>query len=58
MNVYTPKGNLKNLDVIVFIHGGGFMWNYGGVYRPDYIMDKDIIYITFNYRVGPLGNIM
>lgn len=32
------------------------MFGYGYSYaRPHYLMDKDVILVTFNYRVGPLG---
>jgi len=33
------------------------MFLYGSIYQPDYILDKDIILVTFNYRLGPLGDI-
>lgn len=59
VNVYTP--NLLNntlKDVIVFIHGGAFMFNYGGSYGPKYILDNDVIFVTLNYRLGPLGKIL
>jgi len=46
------------LNVLVFIHGGAFMFLYGSIYQPDYILDKDIILVTFNYRLGPIGNIL
>lgn len=41
---------------MVFIHGGGFIaergtTDYSG---PEYLMDKDIIFVSFNYRLGPL----
>lgn len=45
----------KLLDVLVFIHGGAFMFLEGSGYRPDYILDKDIVLVTFNYRLGPIG---
>lgn len=41
----------------VYIHGGGFQFSYGklDVYGGDYLLNKDLVYVTFNYRVGPLG---
>lgn len=24
-------------------------------YGPEYLMDYDVIFVTFNYRLGPLG---
>lgn len=46
-----------NKDVIVYIHGGAFMFGSGDRYSPHYLMDHDhgIVYVTFNYRLGPLG---
>ncbi|XP_076258818.1 venom carboxylesterase-6-like [Rhynchophorus ferrugineus] len=55
-NLYTPSLNQSaNLDVLVFIHGGAFMFNYGGFWRPNNILDKPLVFITINYRLGPLG---
>ncbi|XP_017776975.1 PREDICTED: venom carboxylesterase-6-like [Nicrophorus vespilloides] len=56
VNVYTKSTNPKHLkNVIVFIHGGAFMFNSGGSYGERFLMDYDVIYVTFNYRLGPLG---
>ncbi|KAJ8963016.1 hypothetical protein NQ317_005499 [Molorchus minor] len=56
LNIYTPRLDTKaNLDVIVFIHGGAFMFNYGGFQGPEILLDKNVVYVNFNYRLGPLG---
>lgn len=56
INIYTPTIDKNaNLDVLVYIHGGAFMYNYGGLHGPQYIMNKNIVYINLNYRLGPLG---
>nr|CAD7414940.1 unnamed protein product [Timema poppensis] len=58
LNVFTPEINpSRPLDVMVYIHGGGFFSGTGAtVYNgPDYLMDKDIVLVTFNYRLGALG---
>lgn len=34
------------------------MFNYGGLHRPGYILDRDVIFVTLNYRLGPLGRII
>ncbi|XP_044750331.1 uncharacterized protein LOC123310753 [Coccinella septempunctata] len=62
INVYTPvldlhKSPKKLLPVMVFIHWGGF---FTGTARsdylgPEYLMDKDVVLVTFNYRLGVLG---
>nr|UUB32781.1 carboxylesterase COEE1 [Dendroctonus rhizophagus] len=56
VNIYTHTTNASaNLDVLVHIHGGAFMFGGGGSYGPYIIMDRNIVFVTFNYRLGPLG---
>lgn len=45
------------LDVMVNIHGGGFFSGTGASYLwgPQYLLDKDTVLVTFNYRLGALG---
>lgn len=40
---------------MVHIHGGGFLMGGSRIYGPDYLMDEDMIVVTFNYRLGPYG---
>jgi carboxylesterase type B len=44
---------------MVWIHGGGFFTGSGNgetdFYGPHYLMDKDIILVTINYRLGTFG---
>lgn len=59
LNVYTRDLNPDEpLAVLVWIHGGAFILGSGNddVYGPDYFMNKDIILVTINYRLGMLGN--
>ncbi|EDV93364.1 esterase B1 [Drosophila grimshawi] len=58
LNVYAK--NLKSekpLPVIVFIYGGGFQIGEAtrDIYSPDYLMQKNVILVTLNYRLGALG---
>ncbi|CAH1394631.1 unnamed protein product [Nezara viridula] len=59
LNVYTPKlpeGETPELlDVVAFIHGGAFSMGKSGFYGPPVILQKDVVLVTFNYRLGPLG---
>ncbi|CAK1551415.1 unnamed protein product [Leptosia nina] len=59
LNVYVPikRESKRPLSVMVFIHGGAFVLGSGGnfVYGPDYFMNKHVILVTFNYRLGALG---
>ncbi|XP_026844879.1 venom carboxylesterase-6 [Drosophila persimilis] len=63
LNVYTkelPNESQLNVrrPVIVFIHPGGFYSlsgqskNFAG---PQYFMDRSLVLVTFNYRLGSLG---
>lgn len=56
LNVYTPDAD-KQLPVMFWIHGGGFVAGHSGpsLYGPDYFMDKDVVFVSFNYRLGLLG---
>ncbi|PZC79832.1 hypothetical protein B5X24_HaOG200167 [Helicoverpa armigera] len=58
INVYST--DLKPLDlmpVVVFVHGGGFKSGSGNVdhYSPDFLLRKNMVVVTFNYRLDALG---
>ncbi|XP_014236840.1 esterase B1-like [Trichogramma pretiosum] len=63
LNVYTPHTNFKSINrsdlkaVMVWIYGGAFFWGYSNaeLYGPDYLIEKDVVVVTFNYRLGPFG---
>ncbi|XP_072396167.1 venom carboxylesterase-6-like [Diabrotica undecimpunctata] len=60
LNVYTPVDPQRTciqLPVFVWIHGGSFTIFSGikDVYGPDYYIDKGVVVVTMNYRLGPLG---
>lgn len=56
VNVYSPTLDITaKLDVLVYIHGGAFMFNHGGQTLPNIVLDRNIIFVNFNYRLGPLG---
>lgn len=57
LNVYIPKTDRKSLPVMFWIHGGAFYMGSGnaGFYGPEYLMDKDVVLVTINYRLGILG---
>nr|7MP4_A Chain A, Carboxylesterase-24 [Epiphyas postvittana]7MP4_B Chain B, Carboxylesterase-24 [Epiphyas postvittana]7MP4_C Chain C, Carboxylesterase-24 [Epiphyas postvittana]7MP4_D Chain D, Carboxylesterase-24 [Epiphyas postvittana]7MP4_E Chain E, Carboxylesterase-24 [Epiphyas postvittana]7MP4_F Chain F, Carboxylesterase-24 [Epiphyas postvittana]7MP4_G Chain G, Carboxylesterase-24 [Epiphyas postvittana]7MP4_H Chain H, Carboxylesterase-24 [Epiphyas postvittana] len=56
INVHTPKLSAgASLPVVVFIHGGAFMYGAGSLYDVSHLMDRDVVAVTFNYRLGPLG---
>ncbi|KAH0819979.1 hypothetical protein GEV33_002811 [Tenebrio molitor] len=60
INVYTPtkpSASCEPLPTMVWIYGGGFE---GGdstydLYGPDYLLEKNVVVVSFNYRLGLLG---
>ncbi|XP_069696461.1 esterase E4-like isoform X1 [Periplaneta americana] len=62
LNVYTPRlpadGEATELLPVMFwIHSGGWVAGSGSsdLYGPQYLLDKEIVLVTINYRLGPLG---
>ncbi|KAG6442067.1 juvenile hormone esterase [Manduca sexta] len=53
----TDKNRFAGLPVLVFIHGGGFAFGSGDsdLHGPEYLVSKDVIVITFNYRLNVYG---
>lgn len=49
--------NGEKLPVLFFIHGGGYGEGSGNdeYYGPDFIIEKHVILVTFNYRLGVFG---
>jgi len=47
-----PDGKL---DVMVWFHGGGFVSGAGSFYGPQHLLDEDVVLVTVNYRLGPIG---
>lgn len=47
----TPK------PVMIWIHGGGFTAgsNSKNLYDPEFLLRKDVVVCTINYRVGAFG---
>jgi para-nitrobenzyl esterase len=57
LNVWRPAGTHDKLPVIVWIYGGGFV-NGGSspaVYDGSAFARKDVIMVSFNYRLGRFG---
>ena len=42
---------------MVWIHGGAFYFGDGNSnhYGPDFLVNEDVILVTFNYRLGAPG---
>nr|UCI87123.1 carboxylesterase [Bradysia odoriphaga] len=58
LNVFTKNLNPKKpCPVMVYIHGGGHCTGSSTLnsYSPDYVLMSDVVLVTINYRLGPLG---
>ncbi|KAK7870480.1 hypothetical protein R5R35_000752 [Gryllus longicercus] len=62
LNVFTRRlpttdaaASLEPRAVMVWIHGGGFTEGSGNDWGPEHFMEHDVVLVTFNYRLGPLG---
>ncbi|KAL7288910.1 hypothetical protein TKK_0016877 [Trichogramma kaykai] len=62
LNIYTRQYKsgdepVEAKPVMVFIHGGAFLFGSGDdtIYGADYLLRKDIVLVTLNYRLGVLG---
>ena len=40
---------------MVFIHGGGYTMGSSHQYPGVFLAERDVVVVTFNYRLGPLG---
>jgi len=58
LNIWTKEGSVNSdRPVIVFIHGGGFSSGSNSVpiYNGEKMAEKDVVFVTINYRVGIIG---
>lgn len=57
LNVWRPANGAKNLPVVVWIYGGGFV-NGGSspaIYDGTRFAQNGIVFVSFNYRLGRFG---
>ncbi|KAJ7286289.1 extracellular triacylglycerol lipase precursor [Mycena rebaudengoi] len=63
INIFKPAGVAKNqmLPVMAWIYGGGYLVGSSSTYNASNIVAQSIsrgtpiVYVSFNYRLGPLG---
>ena len=57
LNIWKPNKDVKDLPVVVFVHGGSLQ--NGSGYSKDNngenLAKQDVIYVTLNYRLGAFG---
>jgi para-nitrobenzyl esterase len=58
LNVTTPACDDNRRPVMVWIHGGAFIWGAGDTPWYDgtpFALHGDVVVVTINYRLGPFG---
>lgn len=57
LNVWKPAGDVKNLPVLVYIHGGSLQTGqpWYADYSGDGLARKDVIVVNMAYRLGVFG---
>jgi para-nitrobenzyl esterase len=57
LNVYAPATDHEkgNLPVMVWFHGGVFVWGESNDWNPAQLVHDGVIVVTINYRLGALG---
>ncbi|KAH0566744.1 juvenile hormone esterase-like [Cotesia glomerata] len=60
LNVYTPRVrsyDIRLRAVMVWIHYGAFISGSidSSFYGPDFLIEKDVVVVAMNYRLGALG---
>lgn len=54
LSVYSSELS-GSKPVMFFIHGGGFYEGSGANHTPEYLLEKDVVLVVVQYRLGPLG---
>ena len=58
LNVYRPKhAHGRELPVIVWIHGGALWLGESEDYDPTGLVERGVLVVTINYRLGALGEL-
>ncbi|XP_058123526.1 glutactin-like [Anopheles ziemanni] len=54
LSVYTKNVTAK-LPVMVYIHGGSFYLGKAADHPPNYLLERDVLLVAIQYRLGALG---
>lgn len=60
INIHSQniKGDKPLVPVLFYVHGGGYFFGSGHskvIAGPDFLLNHDVVLVTINYRLGPLG---
>lgn len=58
LNIYAPLRTAQNkyYPVVIMFYGGSFASGSAEMFTEKYIIDHELVIVTFNFRNGPLGN--
>ncbi|EDW52178.1 glutactin [Drosophila sechellia] len=54
LDIYAPEG-ANQLPVLVFVHGEMLFDGGSEEAQPDYVLEKDVLLVSINYRLAPFG---
>jgi len=57
LNIWAPKIDDKKRPVMFWVHGGSHIYGSGQFYGNNLARHGDVVVVTFNYRLGALGNL-
>ncbi len=57
LNVFTRHAGDESAKrpVLVWIHGGAFIFGGAAVYDPSYLMEEDVVVVVLQYRLNIFG---
>ncbi len=55
LNIFSPDPGRRDLPVMVWLHGGGFVWGSAAEYIPAAPLAERAVVVTVGYRLGVLG---
>jgi len=55
LNVATPARRGSHRPVMVWLHGGSNLTGSGSAYDAAKLVARDVVVVTVNYRLGPMG---
>lgn len=47
--------NTIGFQVLVWVHGGAFIFGGAKIYDPSYIMEEDVVLVVIQYRLNIFG---
>ncbi|KAJ8306199.1 hypothetical protein KUTeg_016744 [Tegillarca granosa] len=57
LNIYVPRNAVHHriMPVLFFVHGGSYYTGMGAMFDGRALAVEEIVVVTMNYRLGPLG---